>query len=135
MPPLFYQYFWPVVDSKVTHTILAWLNIGTLPHPLNHTFIILIPKVKSAEHIQECRHIRLCNVLYKIFSKVLANKLKNFLPFLITERQSTFAQNCLITNNILVAFETPHCMKNHNLGNSGFMALKLDMSKAYDQVE
>ena len=41
----------------------------------------------------------------------------------------------LILDNILVAFEILHYMRNHNKGKSGFMALKLDMSKAYDRVE
>ena len=54
---------------------------------------------------------------------------------IITEHQSTFVKDCLISNNILVTFETLHCMKNHKSGNSGFMALKLDMRKAYDRVE
>ena len=74
-------------------------------------------------------------MLYKIFSKVLANRLKKLLPTIITEHQSAFTKDCLITDNILVAFEALHSMKNYNSGDNGFMAFKLDMSKAYNRVE
>lgn len=74
-------------------------------------------------------------MLYKIFSKVLANRLKKVLPHIIIEHQSAFTKDRLISNNILVAFETLHCMQRYNLGTSGFIALKLDMSKSYDRVE
>ena len=77
----------------------------------------------------------MCNVLYKIFSKVLANRLKNILPTIITEHQSTFTKNRLIYDNILVAFESLHSMNNMNSGKMWYMTIKLDMSKAYDQVE
>ena len=71
----------------------------------------------------------------KFFSKVLCNRLKKFLNKIITEHQSAFAKGRLITDNILIAFETLHTMKHYNSGSNGFMALKLDMSKAYDRVE
>ena len=135
MPPLFYQNFWELVSGDVIHDILCFLNTGSLPKSLNHTFITLIPKTKNLESVTEYRPISLCNVLYKIFSKVLANRLKRVLPKIILEHQSAFLKGRLITNNILVAFETLHYMKNHNFGNTSSMALKLDMSKAYDQVE
>ena len=89
----------------------------------------------NPEYVHQYRLISLYNVLYKIFSKVLANHLKTLLPTIVTEHQLAFTKDRLISDNILVAFETLHCMHKHNSGTSGFMALKLDMSKAYDKVE
>ena len=125
MPPLFYQHFWSTVNHDVTSSILSWLNLGTIPTPLNHTFITLVPKINSLEYAHR-------NVLYKIYSKVLANRLKKLLPSIITEHQSAFTKDRLISNNILVAFETLHSMQKYKGGSYGYMALKLDMSKAYD---
>lgn len=106
-----------------------------MPSPLNHTSISLIPKTNSPEHPHQFRPISLCNVLYKIFSKVLANHLKILLPSIITEHQSAFTKDRLISDNILVAFEALHSLQKYKSGTHGFMALKLDMSKAYDRVE
>ena len=47
MPVLFYQHFWGVVDNDVTNSVLSWLNSSIIPHPINHTFITLIPKIKK----------------------------------------------------------------------------------------
>ena len=135
MPLIFFQYFWSTVDKDVTSSILSWLNSGTLPHPINHTFITLISKTNNPEYVRQYRQISLYNVLYKIFSKVLANRLKNILSKIMTEHQSSFTKHRLISNNILVAFETLHCMHKHNSDNIGFMAFKLNMSKAYDRVD
>jgi len=96
MPSLFYQHFWQVLHHDVIGSILSWLNTGILPHPINHTFLTLILKIKNLEYVHEYRPISLCNVLYKIFSKVLANRLKSLLPNIITEHQSTFTKNRLI---------------------------------------
>ena len=85
MPPLFFQYYWDLVGKDITTSILFFLNSASLPKNLNHTFITLIPKVKNPELVSDFHPISLCNVLYKIFSKVLANKLKKILPHIITE--------------------------------------------------
>ena len=111
MPPLFYRHFWAMMQHDVTSAILSWLNSGILPEPINHTLITLVPKIDNPKLVFDFRPISLCNVLYKIYSKVLANRLKKFLPSLITEHQSTFAKERLISNNIMVAFETLHFLK------------------------
>ena len=71
----------------------------------------------------------------EFFSKVLANKLKKVLPHLVSEQQSAFVKGRLISDNIMVAFKTLHYMTNHSSGETRYMALKLDMSKACDRVE
>lgn len=134
MPPLFYQSYLSLLGSDVTQSILLFLNSGSIPKALGHSFITLIPKVKNLEFILELRPISLSNVLYRVFAKVLANQPKLIMPHLIFEQQSAFMSDNLISNNILVAFETLHYMRNHGMGKSSYMALKLDMSKAYDCV-
>ena len=79
--------------------------------------------------------IILYNVVCKLISKVLANRLKKLLAFVVFENQSAFQARRVITTNILILFETLDYMKHQQYGKSGFMTLKRDMNKAYDIVE
>ena len=111
MPPTFFQTYWSVVGDDVSSALLNCLNNCSMPVEINHTFITLIPKVKSPERIFEFRSISLCNMIYKLVSKVLANRLQGLLPDIISENQSAFQAGRLISDNILMAYETLHYMK------------------------
>ncbi|XP_075663122.1 uncharacterized protein LOC142632636 [Castanea sativa] len=80
LPPLFYKQFWDTVGSEVSNAVLSILNSGILPNSLNHTFLTLIPKVKSARLVTDFCPISLSNVQYKLIAKVFANRLKPLLP-------------------------------------------------------
>jgi hypothetical protein len=134
-PAGFFQHHWAVMGKEVGRFIIDILNSGSMPSHLNMTHIALIPKVKSPTCVTEFRPISLCNVVYKLISKVLANRLKKVVPHIISPSQSAFIPGRLITDNILAAYETLHTMQSRMGGKKSFMAVKLDMSKAYDRVE
>lgn len=131
----FFQKYWNFPGSNIITCVLDFLNYRHLPRTLNYTFIVLIPKVSRPKHITEFRPISLCSVIYNILSKALANRLKPYLNYEISPTQSPFVPGHLITDNVLVAYQVNHYIHCHSHGNCAFMALKLDMSKAYDRVE
>jgi hypothetical protein len=131
---IFYKRFWPMVEEDLIAEVLQALNSAKIPEGWNNTIIVLIPKNEDPKKVTEYRPISLCNVIYKIISKLLANRLKGILPEIISEEQSAFVPGRMITDNILVAYECVHTIKRKS-GKQGICAVKLDMHKAYDRVE
>lgn len=110
-PAVFFHKYWHIIGSDISSCVLDFLNHNHLPARLNFTFIVLIPKVDNPKRITEFRPISLCNVVYKIGSKIIANRLKPFLNDIISPTQSAFIPRQLITDNVLVAYEVNHFLK------------------------
>ncbi|GAA0160414.1 hypothetical protein LIER_16973 [Lithospermum erythrorhizon] len=136
MPALVYQKYWDVVREDVSAMVLEMLNPEVVFRKFGFTHVSLIPKVQSPETITQYRPISLRNMASKIISKCIANRLKVVLPMVISTSQSSFLADRLITDNVLLAYETHHALKKKKDGRTGGgVSLKLDMHKVYDRVE
>nr|KYP35970.1 Transposon TX1 uncharacterized [Cajanus cajan] len=109
--PGFYKIFWDLLGLELFHACVQWLKQGSLPHQLSQTNIVLIPKIEHPTSMKDPRPISLCNVIYKIILKVLANRLKPLLPACISPEQSAFMENRSILDNVMVANEIIHYLK------------------------
>eukprot|EP00253_Pinus_taeda_P034049 PITA_34049 len=103
----------------------------TILRVLNTSFISLIPKQENAQTPDRYKHIALRNVVYKIISKVVANKFKPLLPSLISGEQSGYVEGRQILDNIIQAHEVTHSLTSTRRAG---MILQLDIAKAYDKV-
>eukprot|EP00253_Pinus_taeda_P035409 PITA_35409 len=111
-----------VEDSRMNRTILK---------ALNSSFIALTPKQEVAQTLDKFRPIALCNVVYKIISKVVANRLKPLLPTVVSVEQSGYVEGRQILNNIIQAHEVVHSLSsNRKVG----VIMQLDITKAYDRL-
>jgi len=104
-----------------------------MPPGVNDTYITLIPKIPHPKTVSQFRPIGPCNVTYKLISKCIVQRLKRVLSQLISPIQSSFVPGRQITDNVIVMQEDLHsmCCKT---GYKGWMAIKLDLEKAYDRL-
>ena len=132
--PTFYHIFWEDIGDEIFSSASSWLASSYLPPDLNATNIVLAPKGDNLESMRDLRPISLCNVLYKIVPKVLANRLRPLINKWISQEQAAFVHSRSIMANALTTFEVLHHMRCKTKEKIGEVALKLDISKAFDSV-
>lgn len=131
---LFFQKFWPIIKNDLALAVQQFFHTGCLSSALNSTFIALLPKLDHPTVISHYLPISLCNTLYKIISKILALWLSSFLLRFIFPYQTAFVKGRIIQENSILAAETFHTIK-HKKGKYGYMAIKVNMAKAFDPME
>ena len=131
----FFKEYWSVIKEQVISEVLQFFDSGCVPAEWNHTNLCLIPKIQNPSSMIDLRLISLCSVSYKIIAKILFNRLKRFLPSIISPTQAAFVSERMISDNILIAHEVIHGLHTHPTFSQSSMMLKTDMSKAYDKVE
>jgi hypothetical protein len=134
-PARFFQRNWAILKMDVVKAVQKFFEDRQMPEGVNDTVIVLIPKVQNPETLKDFRPIILCNVIHKVASKCLVNRLRPLLDGIISENQSAFIPGRLITDNALLAFECIHAIQQDNSDMSNFCAYKLDLAKAYDRVD
>ena len=133
LPALFYKRYWPIVGKSVCDAALNFFKSRNLLTEVNNTFIVLIPKTQSPSFVNHYRPISLCNTVYKIIAKILVSRIRPVLDSLISPCQSAFILDRWIVENQLIVQEILHSFKKRKV-KGGFVALKVDLQKAYDRV-
>jgi exonuclease III len=107
----FFHYCWDMIKEEVWLVVEESRTSGQVLSALNATFITLIPKEERATHPKQFRPISLCNVIYKIITKVIANRLKPLLPTIISNEQSGYVEGRQIMDSVILANEVIHSLK------------------------
>ncbi|GKV50356.1 hypothetical protein SLEP1_g57064 [Rubroshorea leprosula] len=122
---------WNVIEKDIVDFVQEFSRNGKLVRGLNSSFIVLIPKKDNPIDLKDYRPISLIGSLYKILSKVLANRIKKVLPKVISGTQSAFLGGRQITDGILILNEVVEEIRRKKIGSFIF---KADFEKAYDSV-
>ena len=130
-PIEFFQEFWEIIKYDLLDVVQESYSNKQMLKSLNSTFLVLIPKKEGANQLEQFRPIALCNVVYKIITKVIAERLKPLLGSLISTEQGGFVEGRQILDGVVIATEAVHSMATSK---EKAMFIKLDMAKAYDRV-
>lgn len=130
-PIEFFQEFWEIVKFDLLAVVQESHRNKQMLRSMNSTFLVLIPKQEGAVRLTQFRPIALCNVVYKIITKLIAERLKPLLCSLISPEQGGFVEGRQILDGVVTAMEAIHSMANSK---ERAMFMKLDMAKAYDRV-
>ncbi|CAL9237898.1 unnamed protein product [Arabidopsis halleri] len=128
----FFRASWSVVGADVIKAVKEFFRNGRLLKDFNTTKIALIPKFPEACNLGDYRPISCCNLVYKIVSKIIANRLKPILHGCISRNQAAFlkgrslGENVLLASELIRGYNTSSCPKSS--------MLKVDIRKAFDTV-
>jgi ribonuclease HI len=129
----FFQTYWDIVHHDVVNAVLEFFNTGWLLPNFNANTIILIPKSSSADTIDQFRPIAMANFKFKIISKIIADRVSQILPTIISTEQRGFIHGRNIRDCICLASEAANLLHSKSFG--GNLALKIDITKAFDTLE
>ena len=122
------------MGKSVYEEVKTIFKDGLVLDHLNETLVTLIPKCKSPESLNNYRPISLCNSVYKIASKILVERIRPYLNKLVFPFQTAFVPGRKGLDNVLVAQELFYALDKKK-GKEGYMAIKVDLEKAYDRME
>ena len=128
----FIKDFWEDIKGDVMRFISEFHRNGKLSRGIKSTFIALIPKVDSPRKLNDFRPIALVGCLYKILSKVLANRLRLIIGRVVSVTQTAFVKDRQILDGILIANKV---VDDAQKSNKELMLFKVDFEKAYDSVD
>lgn len=128
----FFVASWSFIGPEVTDAVLEFFRSGKLLKQWNCATLVLIPKKPNASLTTDFRPISCLNAMYKVVSKLLASRLKEILPLMISKSQSAFLPGRLLAENVLLATDLVDDYNTQAISPRGM--LKVDLRKAFDCV-
>lgn len=107
----FFQKYWHKIGDDIISLTKRFFSTGEILPGLNNTNLVLISKKKSPSLVSYLRPIAFCNVLMKIITEVMANRLKEVLNNVVSDMQSAVIPGRLISDNIMITYEVMHFLK------------------------
>ncbi|GKA23884.1 RNA-directed DNA polymerase, eukaryota, reverse transcriptase zinc-binding domain protein [Tanacetum coccineum] len=127
----FYRHFWKLIKNDMFEAVQQFFTNGEIPKGCNSSFIALIPKIPDANLVKDFRPITLIGSMYKIITKILANRLVGVLGDIVDEVQSAFIADRQILDGPFILNEVLQWCK---LKKKQSLIFKVDFEKAYDSV-
>ncbi|GAU48100.1 hypothetical protein TSUD_133200 [Trifolium subterraneum] len=128
----FFQTYWDIINHDVVNAVTQFFTDAWILPNYNSNTLVLIPKTSNADSIDQYRPIALANFKHKIITKVLADRLAIVLPSIISQEQRAFIHGRKIADCICLTSEVVNLLHNKSFG--GNVALKVDISKAFDTL-
>lgn len=129
----FYRFFRDEVGDHLFSAINYFFSYFSLLNSWGRTYIMLIPKKSNSKLVYDFWPISLCNVSYKINSKLLANHLNHVLLNFISREQYGFVSGRNVFDNIIALQEITHSF-NRELVSPRRVLVKIDIEKVYDTL-
>jgi hypothetical protein len=121
LPDRFFQRNWLTLKEDVITAVNLFFETDHMPEGVNDTCVVLIPKINHPESLKDFRPISLCNVIYKVVSKCIVNRIRPMLQDIILTSQSAFISGRMITDNAIIAFECIHAIKGNSDARGDFV--------------
>ena len=131
---IFFRTHWSSLGPSIIQVIQDIFEQLTIPLSWGDTNLVLIPKVAYPKLINQFRPISLYNILYKLLSRIIMQRLKPFMTEVINPCQAGFVPGRCTSDNIIIVQEAIRTLISRR-GRTGYVALKLDLEKAYDRLE
>jgi len=129
----FFQFFWNIIKEDVCKAVLEFFTSGWILPGFNSNIIALLPKIPNALSIDQYRPIAMANFKFKIISKIIADMLATLMPNIVSKEQMGFIHGRNIKDFLCIASEATNLL--HNKAFRGNLAMKIDITKAFDTLE
>lgn len=124
---------WELFGPSIVNQVTQFFAENIMPRQVARSNLVLVPKCDNAAKLTDFRPISVCNVVYKLISKILAMRVRPYIAGCVSQDQCAFVPGRDISENVILLREVIHSFQSKCYRGEDF-CLKLDLSKAFDRM-